>query len=61
LPGLGELNWTKFFSNLDEINYQRTISIEHEDPVWEGTPSKVKQGIQIARDYIKQVPPFQVR
>lgn len=50
IPGLGELNWTKIVSRLQEVGYDGVISIEHEDPVWEGTLEKVKKGILIGKN-----------
>lgn len=54
LPGLGDLDWQKIVTNLKEIGYDGTISIEHEDPVWEGTLDKVQQGILLSVDHLKQ-------
>lgn len=45
LPGLGEINWKSFISALQENGYNGVISIEHEDPVWEGSVEKVKKGL----------------
>ncbi|WP_078379059.1 sugar phosphate isomerase/epimerase family protein [Sutcliffiella halmapala] len=56
LPGLGELNWTKFISELREVGYSGVISIEHEDPVWGGDLVKTKQGLLIAKQYLESVP-----
>lgn len=50
LPGLGTLNWNKLVSRLQEVDYDGVISIEHEDPVWEGSEEKVKKGILIGRN-----------
>jgi sugar phosphate isomerase/epimerase len=52
LPGLGELDWRRIVDILYEIGYDGVISIEHEDPVWEGSEEKVKTGILISRDHI---------
>lgn len=52
IPGLGELNWNKIVSRLYEIGYNDVISIEHEDPVWEGTAEKVKKGLLIGKNTI---------
>ena len=49
IPGLGEINWKKIISNLQEAGYKGTISIEHEDPVWEGSEEKVKAGLLIGQ------------
>ncbi len=53
LPGLGEVDWSKIVANLDEIAYQGSISIEHEDPVWEGSLEKVQTGIIKAKKHIE--------
>lgn len=49
IPGLGELDWVKIVSRLEEIGYEGVISIEHEDPVWEGTMEKIKKGLLIGK------------
>jgi sugar phosphate isomerase/epimerase len=54
VPGLGEINWTKLVSCLYEIGYNGVISIEHEDPVWEGTTDKVKKGLLIGKHTIEK-------
>lgn len=54
LPGLGEVNWGKVIANLDEIGYDGTLSIEHEDPVWEGNLEKVQQGILKAKKHLER-------
>jgi hypothetical protein len=33
---------------LYEGGYDGVVSVEHEDPVWGGTPDRVKQGLVIA-------------
>ncbi len=53
VPGLGEINWKKIVSNLYEIGYDGVISIEHEDPVWEGTREKVEKGLLIGKKTIE--------
>lgn len=55
LPGLGDLNWRKIINNLDEINYEGSISIEHEDPVWEGSLEKVQKGIVKSLNYLNSI------
>lgn len=54
LPSLGVINWNAFISALGEIGYQGVVSIEHEDPVWEGTPEKVKKGLLLAKRHLEQ-------
>jgi hypothetical protein len=31
------------------------LSVEHEDPVWGGTPEKVEHGLQIAHRNLRQL------
>lgn len=54
IPGLGEINWNKIVSNLFEIGYDGVVSIEHEDPVWEGTKEKVEKGLLIGKHTIEK-------
>jgi sugar phosphate isomerase/epimerase len=49
VPGLGEVDWRRVVDTLYEGGYDGVISVEHEDPVWGGTETRVKQGLQIAR------------
>jgi hypothetical protein len=48
VPGLGEVDWRSIIDRFHELGYAGTVSVEHEDPVWSGTPEKVKEGLQIA-------------
>ncbi|KIY23111.1 sugar phosphate isomerase/epimerase family protein [Mesobacillus subterraneus] len=54
VPGLGELDWNKFIDHLNQVGFDGTISIEHEDPVWDGTQEKVKAGLIRGQKYLKQ-------
>lgn len=54
IPGLGEINWQKFISTLQENGYDFVLSIEHEDPIWEGTEEKVKKGLALGYKYLSQ-------
>lgn len=49
IPGLGEINWMKMVSNLYEAGYDGVLSVEHEDPVWEGSFEKVTKGLLIGK------------
>jgi sugar phosphate isomerase/epimerase len=53
LAGLGDLNWNRIIANLQEVGYDGTISIEHEDPVWEGSLEKVQAGLLKAKKHIE--------
>lgn len=54
MPGLGEIDWQKFISVLQEHGYDNVLSIEHEDPIWEGSEEKVKTGLKLGYKYLSQ-------
>jgi sugar phosphate isomerase/epimerase len=53
LPGLGDMDWAKFFAALTAARYDYVVSIEHEDRVFEGEEELVKRGFYLARDVLK--------
>ena len=36
IPGMGDIDWDKFFTALLETGFDGGVAIEHEDPVFEG-------------------------
>lgn len=52
MPGRGGIDWTAFFETLRAIGYDGTVSIEHEDPEYEGSEAKVKEGLQLGREHL---------
>lgn len=54
LPGLGQVDWGRFISTLYELGYDGAISVEHEDPVWEGSLEKVQRGLAFSQRYLSQ-------
>ena len=52
LCGLGDVDWSVFFSGLYRAGYDGHIIIEHEDRLFEGTDDKVKRGFLLARDVL---------
>jgi sugar phosphate isomerase/epimerase len=48
VPGLGELDWPRLVGALRRTGYDGVVSVEHEDPVWSGTPGRVRQGLAVA-------------
>lgn len=52
LPGLGEVDWGRFISQLYRFGYDYVISIEHEDRKFEGTEELIKRGFLISRDIL---------
>ena len=53
LPGLGDMDWQKFFAVLTAARYDYVVSIEHEDRVYEGDEELVKRGFYLSRDILK--------
>ncbi len=52
MPGLGEVDWSAFFSGLYRVGYDGPVIIEHEDRRFEGSDEKVKRGFLLARDVL---------
>ncbi len=52
MPSLGEVDWGKFIGLLKENGYDGYLSIEHEDPNYEGSVEKVKEGLLIAKEHL---------
>jgi sugar phosphate isomerase/epimerase len=54
VPGLGQVDWRRLIDTLYEGGFDGVLSVEHEDPVWSGTPEKVQDGLNIARRTLSQ-------
>ncbi len=52
MPGLGDVDWPRFFSDLYRAGYDGPVVIEHEDRNFEGTEAAVKRGFRLARDVL---------
>lgn len=48
VPGHGEVDWPGLIDVLDQVGYQGYVSVEHEDPVLDGTPALVRDGLVVA-------------
>ncbi len=53
LPGLGDMDWPRFFAALTAAHYDYVVSIEHEDRNFEGSEELVKRGFYLSRDVLK--------
>lgn len=53
MPGLGDVNWSGFFSGLYRAGYDGPVIIEHEDRKFEGSDEAVKRGFLLARDVLR--------
>ncbi|GAB3852572.1 sugar phosphate isomerase/epimerase [Nocardioides maradonensis] len=49
VPGRGQVEWGRLVDTLYEQGYDGVLSVEHEDPVWGGTPDKVRIGLTVAQ------------
>lgn len=54
IPGRGELDWARFFEELNKIGYDKTISIEHEDADYESSLELVQEGLIKGRKFLEQ-------
>jgi sugar phosphate isomerase/epimerase len=55
IPGLGEVDWTRFVAALYAVGYDHVLSVEHEDRRFEGTQELVERGFLIARNTLAPV------
>jgi sugar phosphate isomerase/epimerase len=53
IPGLGQVDFPKYVDALYEGGFDGVLAVEHEDPVWGGTPEKVDQGLRIAHTNLR--------
>lgn len=53
MPGRGAIDWGRFLSVLREIGFDGTLAIEHEDPAYEGSEEKVKEGLQLGLEHLQ--------
>jgi sugar phosphate isomerase/epimerase len=54
LPGLGDVDWGKFFSALTDIGYNGSACVEVEDRAFEGSLEMQKRSLFQSREYLKQ-------
>jgi len=57
LPGLGDVNWGRFFSALTDIGYDGCAVIEVEDRAYEGSLETRKKSLLQSRQYVRQFIP----
>lgn len=54
LPGLGDVNWGRFFSVLTDVGYRGPVCVEVEDRAYEGTLDLRKESIRQSAVYLRQ-------
>lgn len=57
LPGLGEVDWGRFFSILTETGYDGPVCVEVEDRAYEGTMEGRKASLRQSATYLRQFIP----
>ncbi|MCS6949475.1 MAG: sugar phosphate isomerase/epimerase family protein [Armatimonadota bacterium] len=57
LPGLGEVDWGKFFSVLSDVGYDGAVCIEVEDRAYEKSLEMRKQALRQSARYLRQFMP----
>ncbi len=57
LPGLGEVDWGKFFSTLTSAGYDGPVCVEVEDRAYEGSAEKRKASLVQSHSYLRQFVP----
>ena len=57
LPGLGGVDWGKFFSTLSSAGYDGPVCVEVEDRAYEGSDEKRKASLVQSHSYLRQFVP----
>ncbi len=58
LPGLGDVDWSGFFSALTDVRYNGAVCVEVEDRVYEGTLQARHESLRQSARYLSQFVPF---
>lgn len=54
LPGLGDVNWSKYVSALTDIGYDGFSCIEVEDKAFEGSRERILESLLLSKKYMEQ-------
>ncbi|MBN1561723.1 sugar phosphate isomerase/epimerase, partial [candidate division KSB1 bacterium] len=54
LPGLGDVDWSEFFSALTDVGYNGPVCVEVEDRAYEGDLERRKASLVQSYNYLKQ-------
>jgi sugar phosphate isomerase/epimerase len=57
LPGLGHVDWGRFFSALTDVGYDGPVCIEVEDRAYEGSLESRMDALRQSRRYLRQFMP----
>jgi sugar phosphate isomerase/epimerase len=53
IPGLGQVDFRRYVDTLYEGGFDGVLSVEHEDPVWGGSPELIEAGLRIAHNALR--------
>lgn len=53
IPGRGQVDWNRVVDTLYEGGFEGVLSVEHEDPVWGGSESRVETGLLVAHQTLR--------
>ena len=53
IPGLGDVDFPRYIDTLYEGGFDGVLSVEHEDPVWGGSPELIEAGLRIAHNNLR--------
>lgn len=53
VPGRGAVDWVSLIDALDQAGFDGHLAVEHEDPVWGGSPERVREGLRIAYETLR--------
>jgi sugar phosphate isomerase/epimerase len=54
LPGLGDVEWGRFFSALTDAGYDGPVCVEVEDRAYEGSVERRKESLVQSHSYLRQ-------
>ncbi|MFO0429601.1 MAG: sugar phosphate isomerase/epimerase family protein [Planctomyces sp.] len=57
LPGMGDVDWGKFFSELTDSNYRGPVCVEVEDRAYEGTLNERRASLVQSHNYLRNYLP----
>jgi sugar phosphate isomerase/epimerase len=57
LPGLGDVNWGRFFSILTDVGYAGPVCVEVEDRAYEGSLESRKAALRQSATFLRQYVP----
>lgn len=57
LPGLGEVDWGRFFSTLGEVGYRGPVCVEVEDRAYEESLETRRRALQLSGEYLRKFIP----